>query len=207
MALETSLVYKNIYFYRFLMNLIYAGSYKKRFAKIIEVIDRIAPKSILELCFGDIVIADYCKKREIFWEGIDINENFVKYAKQKGYNVHCQDVSGTNSFVKTDLCLISGSLYHFNPQQRIILFSKILSSATKVLISEPVINLSERKGFIGFIARRSANAGKGRESFRFNELSLKSALDELGSQYHFNYKTVGFIKKDLIVLIEKNGIN
>jgi hypothetical protein len=81
----------------------------------------------------------------------------------------------------------------------------MLSSSRKVLISEPIINLSEQKGLIGFIARRSANAGKGHEHFRYNKQSLKTALDELSNYFNFTYKIVGFIKKDIIILLEKNG--
>src|SRR5579872_6367027 len=199
MASGTSLVYKNIYFYRFLMNLIYAGNYKERFKKIIEVIDGIAPRSILELCFGDTFIAAYCKKKDISWQGIDINENFVKRAKRMGYSAICKDVLLADPFIKNDLCIISGSMYHFDPVQRIVLLKKILASSEKVIISEPIVNLASQKGIIGFIARRSANAGKGQESFRYNEKSLKSALDELGREFDFSYKIVGFIKKDIII--------
>ena len=201
----TSIVYKNIFFYRFLMNIIYAGNYKKRFLKIIEVIERESPGSVLELCFGDTFIADYCRRKNILWQGIDINEDFAKRARKKGFDSICSDILLVESFMKNDLCIISGSLYHFNPDQRLKLFHKMLSSSRKVLISEPIINLSEQKGLIGFIARRSANAGKGHEHFRYNKQSLKTALDELSNYFNFTYKIVGFIKKDIIILLEKNG--
>ena len=205
MSSETSIIYKNIFFYRFLMNVIYVGNYKNRFLKITEVIEQEAPKSVLELCFGDTIIAEYCQRKNILWQGIDINENFVKGAQKKGFDSVCKDILLLDSFVKNDLCIISGSLYHFNPEQRLKLFQKMFSSSQKVLISEPISNLSDQKGLIGFIARRAANAGKGDEHFRYNEQSLKATLDELSKHFNFTYKIVGYIKKDMILLLEKNG--
>lgn len=207
MSSDTSLVYKNIFVYRTLMNVIYGGKYKARFQKIIEVIERLKPKSVLELCFGDTIIADYCKNKNIVWEGYDINQNFVQRATHLGYNAKCQDILMPKSFEKNDLCIISGSLYHFKPDERLQLLKKILASSSRLLISEPVINLSDQKGLIGYVARRSANAGKGNENFRYNEQSLKAALDELGLTLNFRYTVVGFIKKDLLILVEKNETN
>ena len=201
----TSLIYKNIHFYRFLMNILYAGNYKKRFSKIIDVIEQEAPKSVLELCFGDTFIAAYCSKKNIVWTGIDINEHFVERATKKGFKAICSDILLPGSFGTNDLCLISGSLYHFNPSQRIDLFQKMLSASKKIIICEPIRNLSDQKGLIGFIARRSANAGKGNEHFRYNEQSLQAVLHELGKILGFTHKVVGVIKKDIIIVIEKNG--
>ena len=205
MKTGTSLVYKNIYVYRLLMNLLYLGSYRKRFLKIIEVIEQESPKSILELCFGDTYIAAYCGKKNIVWQGIDINKSFVKRAVMKGFESVCKDILEVGSFAKNDLCIIGGSLYHFNPDQRIDLFQKMFSSAEKIIISEPIRNLSDQKGLLGFIARRSANAGKGQEHFRYNEQSLRFVLDELGKSVGCSYKVVGFGQKDMIILLKRNG--
>jgi len=207
MAQQVSLVYKNIFFYRCLMNLIYGGNYKQRFEKIIEIMERVNPKLVLELCFADTIIADYCKHKNITWEGYDLNENFVKRAMRLGYHAKCQDVLLATNFKKNDLCIISGSLYHFNADERLALVKKILASTSQLLISEPIINLSAQKGLMGYIARRSASIGKGNENFRYNEKSLKATLDELGQALNFKYTVVGFIKKDLLILIDKNEIN
>jgi hypothetical protein len=205
MKTKTSLVYKNIFFYRFLMNALYLGNYKNRFLKIIEVIEQESPNSIVELCFGDTFIAAYCHKKNIAWRGIDINAGFVERAQEKGYDAVCDDILLLDSFRKNELCIISGSLYHFNPSQRLTLFQKMFSSSKKILISEPIRNLSDQKGFIGSLARRSANAGKGHESFRYNEQSLKAVLNELSRVLNFTFNIVGFIEKDIIILLEKNG--
>jgi ubiquinone/menaquinone biosynthesis C-methylase UbiE len=66
------------------MNVLYLGKYKQRFAPIIDQIKMLPENSkILELCFGDIVIADHCKKNRLEWIGMDINESFVRQAQKK----------------------------------------------------------------------------------------------------------------------------
>jgi hypothetical protein len=187
------------------MNLIYGGNYYARFKKIIELIENEKPASILELCFGDTVIANYCKEKNIAWHGIDINNTFVEHAQTKGYKAIYGDILSSTSFIKSDICLISGSLYHFNDEQRIQLFKKIFEATDTFIISEPVNNLSSRKGLIGFIARRSANAGKGHEHFRFNEQTFIAMLEEYKKQISFQYTIAGYVKKDIIVVLKKNG--
>ena len=41
---------------------------------------------MLELCFGDILIASECKKREMQWTGIDLNPTFVNFAIRHGFH-------------------------------------------------------------------------------------------------------------------------
>ena len=80
MTKKTSIVYSHIFIYRMLMNVIYTGSYKKRFDAIMKCIATYKPGTVLELCFGDTIIANYCKQKNINWFGIDINETFVNRA-------------------------------------------------------------------------------------------------------------------------------
>ena len=204
MSEEVSIIYKNIFIYRSVMNLIYGGNYNKRFKKIIGLIDQEKVSSVTELCFGDTIIANYCKEKNILWNGIDINGIFVDRAKKQGYNAICNDIVKVAAFAKSDICIISGSLYHFNHDERLQLFKKMFSASDKVIISEPIKNLSDNKGIIGYIARRSANAGAGNEVFRFNQQSLIAMLEEYKNIFNFEYTISGFVKKDIIVFLKKH---
>lgn len=205
MSDQTSIIYKNIFFYRALMNLIYTGSYRERFEKIIETIEKEKPKSVTELCFGDTVIAAWCRSKNISWHGVDINENFVARAIKNGFSAERKDIALIEHMPAGDLFIISGSLYHFNVVQRKNIFEKIFAVADRLIISEPVSNLSSKKGVIGFLARRSANAGKGEEQFRFNPETFIEMLDELKPVLNFTYTRLGYVKKDILVLLKKNG--
>ena len=203
---NVSLIYRNIWLYRAMMNVLYSSGYKKRFEKVIRVIEDWKPKSLLELCFGDVIIAGYCKLNNIKWTGIDCNQTFVKHAISKNLDAKEANLLTLPEFPKADVCVIMGSLYHFQSDIHSLL-SKMLKATDRIVISEPVKNLSDRKNIVGRIARRSANAGSGNEYFRYDESRLIKVIEEESKKLKFNFKVIDSYKKDLIITIEKNGGN
>lgn len=203
---KVSLIYRNVWLYRLMMNVLYTSGYKQRFEQVERVIENYKPKSVLELCFGDIFIAEYCKSKNISWVGIDSNTNFVSYAKRKGFDGRCIDLLSLSKLPKADVCIIIGSLYHFHNDVNLFL-SRMLEMSDTLIISEPIKNLSDQKGLIGWIAKKSANAGKGDEHFRYNQVTLIEMLNKEAQQLNFNFKVISFYKKDIIIVIEKNGNN
>lgn len=181
------------------MSLLYKGNYYKRFEPITTQIEG---KKVTEICFGDILIADYCKKHKLAWIGIDTNEVFIKNAVKKGFYAQLADIEKLAEFPKADTCIISGSLYHFHENLE-SLFTKMLACAPHVIISEPVINLSNNKGIIGKLAKASANVNGKKQAFRFTEKTLVEALNILSKKLNFEYSVVDRINKDLIIVIKK----
>ena len=196
---KTSFIYSNIFSYRILMLLLYKGRYFKRFGHISKLI---AGKNVTELCFGDTLIADQCKKEGIHWTGLDINGIFVKRALQKGFNAVANDVQLIESFPSSNTLIISGSLYHFHNELE-SLFKKMLTAAPLIIISEPVINLSNNKGIIGKLAKASANINGKEQHFRYTENSLKEALNTLSKKLNFRYEVIEQFDKDMIIVIQK----
>src|SRR5215211_7314719 len=129
---QLSIIYRNLLIYRLVMNLLYTGGYRQRFKKIEDVLDKIQPQNVLELCFGDTYIATYCKRNGIQWQGIDINDSFVAAAVRKGYIARQADLLSLKKLPQSDLCIISGSLYHFN--QNIHQFLQLILSSTSNII-------------------------------------------------------------------------
>jgi len=181
------------------MSLLYKGNYYKRFEPITK---QIKGKKVTEICFGDTLIADYCQKHKIAWIGIDTNEVFVKNAIKKGFYAQLSDIDKMIELPKADSCIISGSLYHFHENLE-SLFTKMLNCSTHIIISEPVINLSNNKGIIGKLAKASANVNGKKQAFRFTEKTLLEALRLLGNKLNFEYSVVDKIEKDLIIVIKK----
>ena len=95
-----SFVYTNLQVYRFILNILYLGQYKKRFLSITNNIDIHSDKKIIELCFGDTYIANWCYHNNIEWLGIDINDRFISTAKKTII------VSKKNILMKKFYCLI-----------------------------------------------------------------------------------------------------
>jgi hypothetical protein len=198
-----SIIYRHILWYRIFMNVLYRGKYKQRFAPIIDQIKLLPYNSkILELCFGDVVIAEHCKRNRYEWTGLDINKSFVKYAQKQGYFAQAADLTTVLTLPSADLSIIIGSLYHFHSNTQQIL-GKILQASDQVIISEPVLNLSSSKGIIGAIAKRSANAGKGNELFRYTRSSFLDMVQTQSGVLNFQYEILSDQGKDLIVKLVK----
>ena len=100
---------------------------------------------------------------------------------------------------------MAGSLYHFYPHHTFEILEKMLFAASTVVISEPVVNLSSRKGLLGFIAKRAASVGKRQESFRFTAATLSTLLKEYSASLHFDIVSVQSIGKDSIMILKKHG--
>ncbi|MDB4178053.1 hypothetical protein N9797_01800 [Gammaproteobacteria bacterium] len=173
--------------------------YKKRFDNVIKLISE-GDMNIVELCFGDIHIAEYCYSTNRKWLGLDINNKFVEYACKNGFTAEQKDIM-TMEIPNNDVCIMVGSIYHFiNDIEHVL--KKMLVSSKKVIISEPIKNLSNNK-YIGFFAKRSANVGQGMESFRFNESNFVELLDNHKERLSFNYKIISKDRDILVVLMPK----
>ncbi|HET9053691.1 MAG TPA: hypothetical protein VFM90_05930 [Cyclobacteriaceae bacterium] len=185
------------------MNILYLGKYAKRFDPVISEIRRLPPGTpVLELCFGDIYIADFCKKNGFPWTGLDINDDFVEMARKAGFDARMTDVIAAEQLPTAGACIMMGSLYHFHRNTEDIL-GKMLQAADLIIISEPVLNLSARNGVIGWFAKKGANAGKGDEHFRYNRTSFRRMLEENSAKLGFRIEEVDDRGKDLIVKLTR----
>lgn len=175
-----SFVYRSLFVYRLIVNILFLGQYKQRFKKVIVLLDPEREKKVVELCFGDIYIAQWCKEHKISYLGYDINPHFVSGAKKQGYCVELADLRAQPSIPDTDVVVMMGSLYHFHD---ILdeLVEMVMAKSPRFIISEPIKNWASRDDIFGRIARHSANAGQGEEYFRFTEKSLLEALEGISS--------------------------
>ena len=197
---KVSLIYKNVYLYRLLMNFLYLGGYRNRYQILFKHIHPC--NSLLELCFGDTLLAAFCKKNNILWTGVDLNKRFTERALKKSYNAIHFDINELDVFPKADLCVMVGSLYHFADFTDSI-FKKFLTASDRLIISEPVKNLSDKKGLIGCIAKHSASRGKKHELFRYNETSFLELIEKKKNEFNFKYRIIERSRKDLVIEITK----
>lgn len=201
---KTSLIYRNIFIYRLGMNILYAGKYKNRFAPVTSRIGVLPPGShVLELCFGDTYIANYCRKKGYRWRGLDINPGFVDVARRIGFDAETTDLTMLTELPKATVCVMMGSLYHFHQHAQAIL-ANMLQAAPEVIISEPIINISALPGLLGKLARKSANAGQGHQAFRYDRQSLLLLLETERRKLGFHIASVQDHNRDLIIRLTRN---
>jgi len=197
--MKTSFVYSNIHVYRFVMNLLYKGAYRQRFANILQMVNP-GTRSICELCFGDTIVAAWCRSHGVRWTGIDFNQHLCERAQKLGFNAIQGDIL-SRELPRADLYVMAGSLYHFHKDLP-SLFDSILGSTDRVFLSEPVRNLSGEPGLIGWWARRSANPGTGHAPFRYDERSLLAAIKQQQERKGFNFRVVSS-DRDLLLEIQR----
>jgi hypothetical protein len=197
---NTSLIYRNIWIYRLVMNLLYLGRYRRRFKDITNLLEQ-KDNNIVELCFGDIIVAEYCKESARHWVGYDINDVFVNYALKHGHNAVSTDILSLESLPDADVLIFAGSLYHFNENMHKI-WQLMTSCASKIILSEPVKNITSIKNFVGKIGARASTVRNGAEAFRFDRRSLIEMLDRIKETYNFTYEIVSE-KKDILIIINE----
>ncbi|HNZ42078.1 MAG TPA: hypothetical protein PLI16_00210 [Bacteroidales bacterium] len=194
------IIYRNILLYRLAMNLLYSFSYKERFRKVTSYI---TGKSVNELCFGDLFIASFCKKNNICWTGFEVNKTFVRRAIRNNFRAQQIDLKNQEiTLPPADTNIITGSLYHFHEQPEKIL-NALFTTANRIIISEPVKNISAKKNLWGRLAAKVSDAGNGPEEFRYIENDLLKTIEVSGKKFNFTtYKTEHF-KKDIIIVLDK----
>jgi len=180
------------------MNVLYCGKYTRRFKDIFAALDG-DDRSVLELCFGDIYLAEMCTKTQRSWAGFDVNASFVSFAVSKGYDARAADLFSIGSLPQADVCVISGSLYHFHSGID-ALMDLMFASANKIIISEPILNITSMPGVFGAFAARLSNVGKGNEDFRYTRNTFFNMLDLQRKRLNFTYAVISE-RKDLVVRI------
>lgn len=198
---NNSLIYSHIYIYRLVLNILFLGKYRQRFNAIISLINPEKEKKVVELCFGDIYVARWCKTNGIDYTGFDINQHFINNAKRQGYCVEFMNLRNASLIPHSDVVVMMGALYHFHD---IIdeLINNIMKSSPRFIISEPISNLAQRKGLLGYIAMKSTRVGNNDETFRFNANSLSEALEKISNgRWRISSRLLG---KEMIVDIRRN---
>jgi hypothetical protein len=133
-------IYKSPTLYHLLMLILYNKYYKDRFKIIADEIPEFS--TVIDVCAGDAYIyLNFLKKKSINYFALDNSPYFYKWAKKRGVNYYQSNVL-IDEVPKGDIVIMMASLYQFIPDEQKVL-SKIINAAKqKVIISEPVSNLS-----------------------------------------------------------------
>lgn len=196
-----SLIYKNIRFYRMVMQVLYKGKYHQRFEPVKKLLLEKKCASVLEICFGDTIIASFCKDHHLPWTGMDVNASFVARAQKKGFQAELVDIHSQTTFPSQDAVVMMGSLYHFEKDSSTLLVN-LLHSSRVLILNEPVKNLSHKKK-LGNLAARLSDSGKGPEKFRFTRETLLQLADEITRVVPFYFYIAEEGNKDITLIFER----
>ena len=194
--MSESIIYRSIVLYRLMMGLLYRGQYRARFCPVTDLI-RAKDRLILELCFGDVIVADVCRQRGVGWIGLDASPAFVAHAVRCGHDARKADLLTSVPLPSCDLCVMMGSLYHFEPCL-CELFSRIKQASQRFVFSEPIQNWTCGGVIQRWLALTLTRAGNRAQAFRFTEATLLQALDRLSREVGFEYRVVS-VSRDMVV--------
>lgn len=194
--MSRSIIYRHVRLYRLVMTLLYQGRYRERFRRVCELI-RPSDKRVLELCFGDVFIAEHCRRAGASWTGLDCSEEFVASAVRRGYDARRADLLREEALPACDLCVVMGSLYQFHAGLD-ALFARMKAASSRLVISEPVRNWTHANALLRALARTLTRTDARSETFRFTEDSLRNTLEELGGRIGFTHRVVS-VARDMIV--------
>lgn len=175
--MSRSLVYRSAAGYELVMCLLYGRHYGERLRAVAGEVPPGA--SVLELCCGPGTLYErHLRGRVRSYIGLDLNDRFVRGLRERGIDARQADLAaGEAALPEADVVLMQASLYHFLPRPESLLERMLAAARDRVIVSEPVRNIStSRIPVIGALGRRAADPGAGGAQQRFTESSLDALM-------------------------------
>jgi hypothetical protein len=149
---------------------LYGRNYGRRLAALAADVGE--DSVVVDLCAGLGDFYDHLRAKRIIYKAFDASEESVAYGQKKGLDIRLADVNKLN-FPPADYYVMIDSLYHFYDQAEMLIERMVSASRRRVLIMEPIKNLtSSNSRPLAWLARRLTNEGGGRNGQRFTETTL-----------------------------------
>ncbi len=174
---DVGLVYKHPWIYRALMFGVYRSNFFSRYAALVGRIPTGA--SVVDICSGDAMLSDALKAKGCTYLGLDINPRFVEWGRREGKDIRLFDAR-RDEIPEADVICIQSSLYQFYPNERILIDKMLAKAKVKVLVMEPVVNLTKHPiPFLKNLAIRWTRVG----GVSFNYRHDVESFGKLGREY------------------------
>lgn len=170
-------IYWHPVLYAATMRLLYGKHYTARYVDIAGLIP--AGSRVIDVCMGDgRLYTDFLKDKNVSYLGLDINARFVRHAQKRGIPAQVFDLN-QEALPPSDYVVMQGSLYHFIPNEREILEKLLAATRSKLIISEPVKNLSSSSNrLVAWLARKASTTQNGKAENRFHSVNLVSLFTD-----------------------------
>jgi SAM-dependent methyltransferase len=173
---STSLIYRSALGYELVMRGLYGRHYSDRLRAVADEVPD--GSSVVELCCGPgTLYSRFLRGRVRSYTGLDVNERFVARLRQRGVDARVLDLGSSTELPRADVLLMQASLYHFLPHSEQILDRMLAAADQRVVVCEPIRNLSSSDNpVIGMLGRRAADPGVGGAEQRFTEATLDALM-------------------------------
>jgi trans-aconitate methyltransferase len=126
--------------YHIAMRLLYGRHFNERYAAIAAHIP--TGSAVVDVCAGDCYLyLSFLRDKSVSYIGLDISPALVRWAQQRGvqarvFNLWQDDPPGG------DVLVMQASLYQFAPQAQRVVERLLAAARDRVIIAEPIRNLS-----------------------------------------------------------------
>lgn len=196
---NVSLIYKSHTLYTFLIKILYGKYFLNRYRDLRDYIP--IGDSVLDVCSGDCNLYHFAIKGRNNYTGVDLNTSKLK--KNKNVNQKQLDIV-KDALPNADIVILQGSLYQFQPNEKLIIDKLLFNAKKKVIISEPIRNIANSKNSVfSFIAKYTVNPGTGHTIKRFTKQSLDNFF-ELNYNRIIEARFIIAGGRDLVYILNKN---
>ena len=137
---DTPIIYRSPRLYQLVMRLLHVGHFEARYTDLASLVPPGA--SIVELCAGDARLYNrYLREKNPDYIGLDNSPQFVEAGKKLGLDFRMFDAK-TDEVPVADIIIIQASLHIFIREIESFLGRLTKAARIKVIIAEPVRNLS-----------------------------------------------------------------
>lgn len=175
-----SVLYRFPAAYEFCMRLGYGRGFRERYSAV----DALIPDGaeVLDICAGDCYIyRHYLKKRTVRYSALDESAHFEGLARREGIDFRRMNIEMPVSFPQSDYVLMMASLYQFYPHHLDLLTALTAAAKRKLIITEPVRNLSASPNPLLKAAGRILTHP---HAHRFSENDMVEIFEEFGFRWN-----------------------
>jgi hypothetical protein len=135
--------------YQLLIRFLYRKYFNERYQVVADEIP--AGCSVVDVCAGEAFLyLKYLKKKSVTYIAVDNSPHFAQWGLRRGIDYRKLNVF-IDKIPTADVVIMMASLYQFYPHEKETVQKLIRSARKKVIITEPISNLSSSQ--INFIAK------------------------------------------------------
>lgn len=178
MSESSSFIYSSQNVYQLVMRMLYGRHFRARYEALAAEIP--AGAHVIDLCAGDCYLyRGFLGKKNVRYLGLELSPQFVRAAEKQGVPVKEFDV-WRDEIPSAEIVLMQASLYQFLPYAEKVVRRMLKAARGKVLIAEPIRNLSSETNMLGKISRMMTKPRADEAEYtghRFDEQSLRKLFE------------------------------
>lgn len=169
------LIYRHPRLYELLMRVLYGRHFADRYGAVAGEIED--GSDVVDVCAGDArLYLRHLRGRPVKYTALDLSPHMVRWAARHGVDARVFDAL-SDDIPACDVAVMQGSLYQFLPDARPVLEKMLSVARRKVVVAEPVANLSSSAHpWLARLSRRLTDPG-GRAAYtgeRFDREGLEA---------------------------------